>query len=98
MQPQPRAPILAAFSPKAAGIAPVESALAASHVTGAPIVVVAVSHGDAPVQDVDDADGRPHSVKQLEQELAARGVEDVEIRIVDDHTPARGLARAIDEL
>jgi nucleotide-binding universal stress UspA family protein len=48
-QSEARAPILAAFSPSAPAREPVEFGLAASRLTGAPLVVIAVRHAGAVV-------------------------------------------------
>jgi nucleotide-binding universal stress UspA family protein len=96
-----RAPIVAAFSPQSAAREPIEFGVAASRITGAPLVVVAVRHGGplvnqlaGPVSEGDDA----RTLEHLRQGLDRRGLRDVEVRILDDNTAARGLARAVDEL
>src|SRR4051812_5038934 len=93
MPPPP--PVVAALSPAAAASEPVELALALSELSGAPLVVVVVV-----------ARGRWHSrelrvsrtVWHTERELARRGIRGADIRVAEDDTPARGLARALDRL
>jgi nucleotide-binding universal stress UspA family protein len=94
-----QAPIVAAFSPDTGAREPVEFGLAASRLTGAPLVIVAVvDTGSLRVHfGADEAPPRPEPLRHLENELESRGVY-VEVRAFDDSTAARGLARAIDEL
>ena len=97
-----RAPVLAAYSPVTGAREPVEFGVAASRVTGAPLViVVVVDSGEHSIHRV--TDGKPvipasvaAAVQHLENELATRGVA-AEVRTFEDSTAARGLARAIDE-
>jgi nucleotide-binding universal stress UspA family protein len=97
-----RAPIVAAFSPDTAAREPLEFGHAASQVTGAPLVIVTVKSG-GPVMhrmaggEVPDADV-DRTIEHLRQGLMRRGLHDVEVRIFEDNTAARGLARALDEL
>ncbi|MDA0172531.1 universal stress protein [Solirubrobacter taibaiensis] len=96
-----RAPVLAAYSPDTGAREPVEFGVAASRVTGAPLViVVVVDSGAQSVRPLTDKESVPTSiadaVKHLEGELADRGVA-AEVRTFEDSTAARGLARAIDE-
>jgi len=99
--PQSRSPILAAFSPDAAAREPLEFGLAASRVTGAPLVIVAVRHGGPLVHnrggDVSEGDDE-QTIAHLRSALSRRGLHDVDVRVFEDHTAARGLARAVDEL
>jgi nucleotide-binding universal stress UspA family protein len=92
-------PILAAYSPSTAAREPVEFGLAASRLTGAPLVVVAVRPGGPLVNrmagDVDEGDGR--AAKHLRLDLERRGV-DAEIREYVDNTAGTGLERAMEEL
>src|SRR4051794_35594963 len=94
-----QAPIVAAFSPDTGAREPVEFGLAASRITGAPLVIVAVvDTGSLRVHfGADEAPPLPSSVRHLQQELEARKLY-VEVRAFDDSTAARGLAQAIDEL
>jgi nucleotide-binding universal stress UspA family protein len=101
--PHPRAPIVAAFSPESAAREPVEFGLAASRVTGAPLIIVAVMHGGPLVHLDAGAIGESEgdyaaTVRHLELDLERRGIFDADIRVFEDNTPARGLARALDEL
>src|SRR5690349_6892921 len=99
--PHSRSPIVAAFSPEAAAHEPLEFGLAASRVTGAPLVIVAVKHGGPLVHnrggDVSEGDDEA-TITHLRTALSRRGLHDVEVRVFADHTAARGLARAVDEL
>ena len=97
------APIIAAFSPQTGAREPVEFGLAASRITGAPLVIVAVADtGSLPVHfGADDAPALPGSIdealRHLKQSLAEEGHQ-VEVKAFGDSTPARGLARAMEEL
>src|SRR5690349_6414523 len=97
-----RGPVIAEFSPATGAREPVEFGVAASRVTGAPLViVVVVDTGSLRAGfGADDPSVLPDTiaaeVRRLEQDLTARGVA-VEIRPFEDSTAARGLARAIDE-
>lgn len=97
-----RSPVVVAYSPKTEAREPVEFGIAASMITGAPLIIAAVRHGDTLVQgavgDTKTGGARADALHHLEQDLDRRGVGDVELRVFQDHTPARGLARAIDEL
>jgi len=100
-----QAPVLAAFSPDTGAREPVEFAVAASRITGAPLIVVVVVDTGSPVRlggkIADEAPTLPAAVeapvRHLRRELEERGVP-VEVRAFEDSTAARGLARAIDEL
>jgi nucleotide-binding universal stress UspA family protein len=101
---EPQAPIVAAFSADSAAREPVEFGLAASRVTGAPLIIVAVTHGDVATHHAlrSSADA-PHgahldALENLERELGRRGVRDVDIRVFEDRSTARGLAHAMDAL
>src|SRR5688572_28075984 len=96
-----RAPVLATYSPGTGAREPVEFGVAASRVTGAPLViVVVVDSGAQAVQILTHDESVPGSiggaVKHLDAELAERGVA-AEVRMFEDSTDSRGLARAIDE-
>jgi nucleotide-binding universal stress UspA family protein len=99
--PQSRSPIVAAFSPGTAAREPLEFGLAASRVTGAPLVIVAVRHGgplmNSRVGDVEEGD-EDRTIEHLRTGLGRQGLHDVEVRVFEDNTAARGLARAVDEL
>jgi nucleotide-binding universal stress UspA family protein len=98
----PRAPIVAAFAPESGAREPLEFGLAASRATDAPLVIAAVRHG-GPVVDtatrgsVPEADAE-RTLQHLRTGLQRRGLHDVDVRIFEDRTAARGLARALDEL
>ena len=93
---QIRAPIVAAFAPGPAAHEPIEFGLAASRITGAPLVIVSVEHGVPLMNDVvyehDD------EIAKLRKELVRRGIHDPDIRVFDDSSAARGLAQAMDEI
>jgi nucleotide-binding universal stress UspA family protein len=99
-----RPPILAAFSADSAAREPVEFGLAASRVTGAPLIIVTVAHGDVATHhalrsSADSAHGaHQEAIQHLERDLHRRGHRDVEIRSFEDRHPARGLAQAMDVL
>jgi nucleotide-binding universal stress UspA family protein len=91
-------PILAAFSPHTAERGPVEFAIAAARVTGAPLVVAAV-HEHARDRRIgggghDPSDGEAGAVEALKKELQERGVE-ADVRTYEDSSVARGLEDAI---
>src|SRR4051794_17327049 len=94
-----QARIVAAYSPDTRAREGVEFGLAASRITGAPLVIVAVvDTGSMRVHfGADEPPPMPEPVRHLEHELEAHDVF-VEVRCFDDTTAARGLARAIDEL
>ena len=99
-----RPPILAAFSTDSAAREPVEFGLAASRVTGAPLIVVNVAQGNVATDhalraSADAPHGAHHEALQnLQHELQGRGIRDVEMRTFTDRTVARGLAQAMDAL
>src|SRR3954468_20366812 len=99
-----RPPILAAFSADSAAREPVEFGLAASRVTGAPLVIASVVHGDVAthhaLRSTGDAPEGAHSaaLAHLRHELEQRGLRDVEVRVFEDRSRSRGLAQAIDAL
>jgi nucleotide-binding universal stress UspA family protein len=79
------APVLVAFCPVAGRREALEFALAVNRTGDRPIVAVAV---------VDDA----AAVGHLGLERVRRTLDRVEVRVIEDERPARGLARALDEL
>jgi nucleotide-binding universal stress UspA family protein len=85
--PNTRAPVVAAFDAATGVREPVEFGIAASDVTGAPLIIAVVHTGD-----------KGSSLEQLQLDLQRRGLDDVEIRTFEDRTAARGLARALDEV
>src|SRR3954454_4259170 len=100
----PRPPIIAAFSADSAGREPVEFGLAASRVTGAPLIVVTVVHGNVATHHAlgSSADA-PHGAHQealrhLENEFQERGLRDVTTQIFEDRSTSRSLAQAMDAL
>src|SRR5262245_37964532 len=100
--PRTRAPIVAAFSPETAAKEPLEFALTASRVTGAPLVIAAVKTGGPLVHNRlggSVTEGEEDTViEHLRTALQRRGLHDVEVRVFEDNTAARGLARALDDL
>jgi nucleotide-binding universal stress UspA family protein len=93
---QPRAPVVAAFAPGPAAHEPIDFGLAACRITGAPLVVVAVQHGVPLMNDV--VFDHDDEISRLREALVRQGIRDPDIRVFDDSTPARGLARALDEI
>jgi nucleotide-binding universal stress UspA family protein len=103
MEPQQRdaqAPILAAFSPASPGREAVEFGLAASRLTGAPLVVIAVRHRGAvfsPIAgDIDDTPDADRTVEHLRLDLQRRGRRDVPVEEVEARTVGEGLGKAIE--
>jgi nucleotide-binding universal stress UspA family protein len=94
-------PVLAAFSPASPAREPVEFGIAASRLTGAPLVVVAVRRGGPLVGrlggDVDDSPDAARTLEHLRLDLERRGVRDVEIDLLEARTIGGGLSQAIDE-
>jgi nucleotide-binding universal stress UspA family protein len=99
-QSEARAPILAAFSPSAPAREPVEFGLAASRLTGAPLVVIAVRHSGAVVSpiagDIDDAPDADRTIEHLRLDLQRRGLRDVAVEEVQARTVGEGLGQAIE--
>jgi nucleotide-binding universal stress UspA family protein len=96
------APILVGYSPQTADRGPVNFGVAASRFTGAPLVVAAVYPGGSDIDKLSggefggDADGDKIGLQQLQPELEAQGV-DASVKVVEHSTPARGLARTVEE-
>ncbi len=98
------APIVVGFDPRAPDEAPVRFGLAAARFTGAPVIVVAVGPDGSALDrhasgELDDA---PSTDEQAALERARALVEaepDVsgDVRVVEGHSAARGLHRAIDD-
>jgi nucleotide-binding universal stress UspA family protein len=80
-------PILVAFSPESADLGPVNFAVGAGRLTGAPLVVVAVGH--------EGGDTSAHA--SLESDLRARGVS-ATVRAAEHGNPAHALADAVREI
>jgi nucleotide-binding universal stress UspA family protein len=99
-QSEARAPILAAFSPSAPAREPVEFGLAASRLTGAPLVVIAVRHSGAVVSpiagDIDDAPDADRTMEHLRLDLQRRGLREVAVEEVKARTVGEGLGQAIE--
>src|SRR4051795_9236425 len=78
-----RAPIVAAFSPQTAAREPVEFGVAASRVTGAPLIVAAVRHSGPVVRsvagEVSEGDD-DRTLEHLRLGLERRGLRDAEIK------------------
>jgi len=85
----PVAPVLAAFCPVSCAPEPVEFGAAAGRLCGRPVVVVTV---------LDPAAAAVGGVWPLALARARRTLGDLEARELADDTPARGLARALDDL
>jgi nucleotide-binding universal stress UspA family protein len=99
--PQEQAPILVAFSPGSARPEPVEFGLAASRLTGAPMVAVTVQRAGALATrfagPLDDRPAAPRTFEHMRLDLRRRSV-DIEVRVAEARTVAGGLAEAIEEL
>jgi nucleotide-binding universal stress UspA family protein len=95
-------PILAAYCPKDADRGPIEFAVAAARFTGAPLVVVSVRSGGSLLDRLtggeftDDSDA-PVTLDTLRSELAALDI-DASVHVIEHHTPAGGVAAALEEL
>jgi nucleotide-binding universal stress UspA family protein len=93
MQAHP--PIIAAFDPDSGARAPVEFGVAASRVTGSPLVVVAVRKGRRHAGEAgSNGDG---ALAQLRTDLEARDIA-ADVRAVEGNTAAQGLEKAMREL
>ena len=73
-----RAPIIAAYAPGPAELEPVDFGLAASRVTGAPLVIVAVERGVPLMREV--AYDHDEGIARLRETLDRRGIHDPDIR------------------
>jgi nucleotide-binding universal stress UspA family protein len=98
-----QAPILAAFAPSKSARGPVEFGIAASRLTGAPLMLVTVQPG-GPVADrvaggtLDDSmGGDARSIANLERDLQRRKI-DVKVTVRGSRTVGGGLIEAIEEL
>ena len=95
-----QSPVLAAFSPASPAREPVEFGLAASRLTGAPLVVVAIRHRGAVFSplagDVDDTPDEARTIEHLRLDLQRRGRRDVPVEEVEARTVASGLGEAIE--
>jgi nucleotide-binding universal stress UspA family protein len=98
---QQRVPILVAFSPDSARPEPVEFGLAASRLTGAPVVAITVQRG-GPLATrfagpLDDRPRGPRTLQHMRLDLRRRSV-DMEVRVAEARSVTAGLAEAIEEL
>src|SRR3954464_6474351 len=84
-----RAPVLVAFCPVSCAREPVEFGWAMAGAGGRPMIVVTVLDGAATASA---------SVWQLALSRARRALGDLDVRVLEAGTPARGLARALDDL
>ena len=91
-----RSPIIAAFAPGPAEHEPVDFGLAASRITGAPLVIVAVQHGVPVMHEV--VYDHDEAIARLRETLEHAGIHNPDIRVFDDSSGADGLVRAIDEI
>ena len=89
--PQSRAAIIAAFAPGPAEQEPVDFGLAASRITGAPLVIVAVERGVLIMNEV--VYEHDEAIARLHDSLERRGIHDPDIRVFDAGSAAPGLAR-----
>jgi nucleotide-binding universal stress UspA family protein len=85
----PRAPVLVGFCPVSCGREPVEFGAAAGGLTGRPVIVGTV---------LDPAAMATARVWHLALARARRTLGELDVRVIEDDSPARGLARALDEL
>ena len=95
------APIIAAFAPSKSQREPIEFGIAASRVTGAPLIVAHVHRGGPLVTwfggDVSDSAGDDAgAVERLQKDLERRGV-DARIELIDERTIGGGLLKAIEQ-
>jgi nucleotide-binding universal stress UspA family protein len=97
-----RAPILAAFSPSSPGREPVEFGLAASRLTDAPLIVIAVRPGGPGVAqylgDIDDSPDDARTIEHLRLDLQRQGHRDVEVKVLSARTAGGGLVEAVKDL
>jgi nucleotide-binding universal stress UspA family protein len=96
------APILAAYSLQDADRGPIEFAVAAARFTGAPLVVASVLSGGSPLDrltggEFHDVADEPGTLDALRSELAGLDVP-ASVHVVEHHSPAGGIAAAIEEL
>jgi len=96
-------PIVAAFSPHSARREPVEFANAASHLTGAPLVVVTIRPGGPMVGrlggDVDDYPGDDgQAIEHLREGMRRRGLRHPDVRVIQARTIKGGLSQVLKDL
>lgn len=97
------ASILVGYSPEGADRGPVNFGIAASRLTGAPLVVAVVNPGGSELDRMSgaeiggDAAGEGGALEELRAELAQGGV-DANVHVVEHSSPAHGLARAVEEI
>ena len=98
------APIVVGFDPRAPDEAPVRFGLAAARFTGAPLVVVAVERGGSPLHrhasgELDDAQSGEggEALERVRALVADDESVTGDVRVVADHSAARGLHRAIED-
>jgi nucleotide-binding universal stress UspA family protein len=94
-------PVVAVFSPLSGRREPLDFALAASRLTGAPLVVAVVRRGGAMVGalagSIDDDPGAPRVLEHLREDLRRRRAQ-AEVRVFEARTEAGALERAMAEL
>jgi nucleotide-binding universal stress UspA family protein len=95
-------PILAAYCPKDADRGPIEFAVASARFTGAPLVVVSVRSGGSLLDrltagEFHEDPAEPGRLDALRSEIDALDI-DARLHTVEHHTPAGGVAAAIEEL
>jgi nucleotide-binding universal stress UspA family protein len=95
------APILAAYAPEDDARGPVEFGLAASRLTGAPLVVAIVHRAGGMVTqfvgDVEDAPGEARTIEHLRMDLHRTGHDDVEVAVLESRTVTGGLEQAMEQ-
>jgi nucleotide-binding universal stress UspA family protein len=99
---EPAAPVVVAFRPEEPAREPVEFGIAASRLTGAPLVIAAIQHGGVLVDQlsggVDDSAGdAQRAIEHLRLDMERRRVK-ADIRVLGDNTIARGIKRAMEEV
>jgi nucleotide-binding universal stress UspA family protein len=95
------APVIAAFAPSKSSREPIEFGIAASRVTGAPLIIAHVHRGGPLVSwfggDVSDTVGDDASaVERLERDLERRGV-NARVELIEERTIGGGLLKAIEQ-
>jgi nucleotide-binding universal stress UspA family protein len=94
--PHAQAPIVAAYKPETDAFEPVEFGVAASRVTGAPLIVAVVMAGVPVVHQL--ADDVDPGIEHLRARLRERRVYRPDIREYSDSSAPRGLMKAIEHL
>lgn len=98
------APIVVGFDPRAPQEAPVSFGLAAARFTGAPLVVVAIDGGGPTLHRLsagefedDLSPGERTTLDRMRERIKSEPGVSGDFRVVEDHSAARGLHRAIED-